>query len=106
MLLDQEYVINRTKNALNQCNITSLYDTFNLILPSRMKVAEYLIFQFEHLNFNFDVTLDEERLQDKYEEMQEYEVSHSGAGEAGDKWANRNENIRLEVALARRRKKE
>jgi hypothetical protein len=45
-----------------------------------MKVAEYLIYQFEHLNFNFDAILDEERLQDKYEEMLEYEVSHCGAG--------------------------
>ena len=38
--------------------------------------------------------------------MQEYETSNSGVGEAGEKWANRNEKIRLEVALARRRKKE
>lgn len=40
-------------------DIQAIYDIFCMLAPRKMKVAAYLVYQFEHANFNFDVVIDE-----------------------------------------------
>ena len=86
-----------------QGNMSSLYDTYKLTIPKRMRVAEYLVFQFEHMNFNFDVVWNEDKLQDEYEKMMEIELKELTAPD-GERVANRNERVRTKKAKQRKMK--
>ena len=84
-----------------QGNLGSLYDTFHVTMPKRVKVSEYLVYQFEHSNFNFDAVQDEDRLQDRFEEMMEKELLVTETAD-GERHANRNERARTKNAKKRR----
>ena len=64
-------------------------------IPKKVKVATYLIYQFEHHDFDFDVVYDEETLQDQWEEWENKELLTDG-GNDGNKLGKRNERYRKE----------
>jgi len=64
-------------------------------IPRKIKVATYLVYQFEHHDFDFDVVYDEETLQDQWEEWQNKELMADG-GNDGNKLGKRNERYRKE----------
>ena len=51
-------------------------------MPSKMKIALFLLHQFEAKEFDFDIIKDEEKLQEIYEEMEKSELVRVAA-EAG-----------------------
>lgn len=51
-------------------------------MPRKMKVAVWLLRQFEAKEFDFDVISEEEKLQELYEEMEKEELIRV-AGESG-----------------------
>ena len=69
--------------------MAAVYDVFKIQMPNKVKVANYLVYQFEHSNFNFDVVLNEEKLQESYEVLANLELTNEGTG-AGEKLATRN----------------
>ena len=60
--------------ALKTSNIESIYSTLKLKIPDKMKVAMFLVHQFEHDDFDFDSVVNEEKLQEKYELMEAEEI--------------------------------
>ena len=57
-------------------------------IPNKVKVAAYLVYQFDSVDFNFDAVLEEEdKLQEEFEQMEMEEIAQ--AGEAGKKAARK-----------------
>jgi len=65
-------------------NVSSLYELFDLALPVKMKVAEYLLREFEKAKFDFSVVDDEQELQDLNEMyvLQQLEMFGGERGQA------------------------
>lgn len=55
MLMAAEGQISRMKMALNLGDIEKLYDTMKVGIPKKIKMAMWLVMQFESSDFNFDV---------------------------------------------------
>jgi hypothetical protein len=50
-------------------------------MPKKVKVAMYLVNQFEHSDFDFEVIKDEEKLQEEYEDLENKEMILLGGKE-------------------------
>lgn len=80
--MSAEDALTRVGISLKLCDIEQCYEVLRIPLPRRMKVAVWLLRQFEAKEFDFDVIQDEERLQDMYDEMEKEELIRV-AGESG-----------------------
>lgn len=74
MVMSAEDQITRLKLALNLGDIEKLYDTLKINIPRKIKLALWLVMQFESSDFNFDVIYQEERLQEHYEQLEQQEI--------------------------------
>lgn len=68
--MSAEDQITRMKIALNLGDIEKLYETLKINIPRKIKMALWLVMQFESSDFNFDVIYQEEKLQEHYEQLE------------------------------------
>jgi|APSaa5957512535_1039671.scaffolds.fasta_scaffold281091_2 hypothetical protein len=74
MVSAAEGQIARMKTALNLGDIEKLYWTMKVGVPKKIKMAVWLVMQFESSDFNFDVIYQEEKLQEHYEKLELEEI--------------------------------
>ena len=74
--MSAEDQITRMKIALNLGDIEKLYETLKINIPRKIKMALWLVMQFESSDFNFDVIYQEEKLQEHYEQLEQQEISN------------------------------
>ena len=74
MVSSAENQISRMKMALTLGDIEKLYDTLKVGIPKKIKMAMWLVMQFESSDFNFDVIYNEEKLQEHYEMLEDLEI--------------------------------
>tara|TARA_B110000285_G_C15085220_1_gene595819 strand:+ start:1207 stop:1473 length:267 start_codon:yes stop_codon:yes gene_type:complete len=74
MVQSAENQISRMKMALTLGDIEKLYDTLKVGIPKKIKMAIWLVMQFESSDFNFDVIYNEEKLQEHYEMLEDLEI--------------------------------
>ena len=74
MVMSAEDQITRLKLALNLGDIEKMYDTLKINIPRKIKLALWLVMQFESSDFNFDVIYQEDRLQEHYEQLEQQET--------------------------------
>ena len=72
--MSAEDQITRLKLALNLGDIEKMYDTLKINIPRKIKLALWLVMQFESSDFNFDVIYQEDRLQEHYEQLEQQET--------------------------------
>ncbi len=77
MVMAAESQISRMKMALNLGDIEKLYQTLKVGVPKKIKMAIWLVMQFESSDFNFDVIYQEEKLQAHYEKLEEDEIENA-----------------------------
>jgi len=82
--MSAENVITRMKLALQMGDLEKMYEILKMKIPNKIKVALYMVYQFESSDFNFDVVHEEDKLQEEYEQLEIEEISKA-AGEAGNK---------------------
>ena len=74
--MSAEDQITRMKIALNLGDIEKLYETLKINIPRKIKMALWLVMQFESSDFNFDIIYQEEKLQEHYEQLEQQEISN------------------------------
>ena len=74
MLLMQESVITRTRLLLSLESLDQVYVMHNIEVPEKVQVAQYLVHQFEHADFEFGHVYKEEKLMDDFEELVKSEL--------------------------------
>jgi len=79
-----EIQLERARTALQVGDIASLYTSLRVLMPTKCKVAMFLVNQFESSNFDFiDIVDREEELQEYYEDLERRETeASSNAGVA------------------------
>ena len=55
MAMSAEDQVSRCRNSLKICDIERAYESMGVKMPNKMKVAMFLIFQFEHTDFSFEI---------------------------------------------------
>lgn len=66
--------IQRLKISLKVCDIDLVYDSLKVEMPKKMKIAMFLIKEFDSVDFNFQIADREEKLQAEYERMEHEEI--------------------------------
>lgn len=74
MVMSAENMVSKCKIACAAGDIERIYENLDIKIPPRIKVALFLAYQFETLDFNFDVIKKEEDLQAEYEEIEKEEI--------------------------------
>lgn len=84
LAMSAEKELTRLRIACQLGDIENIYDTFQVDIPRKLKVALFLIYQFEHSDFNFSAVTNEELLQDQIVQLEEERLILA-AQEAGAK---------------------
>ena len=75
LAMSAEHMVAMVRVAAQAGDIERIYEAMDVPIPDKIRVATFLVFQFETLDFNFKHGLRKEcELQEKYEEMQKEEV--------------------------------
>lgn len=100
IIIDQEGVMMRTKLALQTGDIAGLYETYRVPIPTKCKVAMFLVHQFETSDFDFmEIVEKEQILQSRFEAAQNIEIWRSCL--AGAELVEQNRKMKEESMLAR-----
>lgn len=75
MAMSAENMVARVKVAAKAGDIERIYQAMDVPIQDKIRVATFLVFQFETLDFNFKNSLRKEaELQAEYEEIEKEEV--------------------------------
>lgn len=72
--MSAENMVSMVKVACQTTDIERMYECLDIPIPPKMRVAMYLVDQFETMDFNFEVVYREDKLQAHYEGMLKEEV--------------------------------
>lgn len=72
--MSSEDQVQRLKISLKICDIERVYDCLKIDMPNKMKIAMFLIKEFDSLDFNFAIADREDLLQAEYEAMEHEEI--------------------------------
>ena len=92
--MSSEKELMRLRCACKLGDIEQMYDTFCIDIPRKLKVALFLVYQFEHSDFNFGAVVNEELLQDQCIKLEE-ERLELAAKEAGAKVVKKRKTNRV-----------
>ena len=67
MMMSSENMIAKVKVACECGDIERIYQALDIPMQPKIIVALYLVFQFESMDFNFDIIYKEDQLQAQYE---------------------------------------
>lgn len=75
MAMSAEHMVAMVRLACQAGDVERVYEAMDVPIPPKIRVATFLVFQFESLDFNFKQALrKEEALQEQYEEMEKAEI--------------------------------
>ena len=66
-----EKELSRLRISCQLGDLELIYETFNIDMPRKMKVALFLVYQFEHSDFNWGTVTNEELLQEQVIRLEE-----------------------------------
>lgn len=74
MMMSSENMVAKVKIACQCGDIERIYQALDIPMQPKIIAALYLVFQFESMDFNFDIIYKEDQLQAQYEEMEKEEI--------------------------------
>ena len=79
MNLSYECQLKKAKICAKLCDVDNLYVNLEVAMPKQMKIAMYLVHEFESDNFDFkNALMREDQLQAEYEEYERTEFQMLG----------------------------
>ena len=80
-MINQENLITRTQLCLKMGSLDQLYQIYDIEAPGPAVVAQYLVNQFEHADFDFGCIEKEEEFQDQFENLMREHLKQWGGPE-------------------------
>jgi hypothetical protein len=62
MVMSAENMVGRVRLACQAADIERIYEAMDVPIPNKIKVAMFLVFQFESMDFNFEMVHREDSL--------------------------------------------
>jgi hypothetical protein len=74
MTMSAENMITKVKIACQCADLDRLYEALDIPMQPKIRVALFLVFQFESMDFKFDTIYKEDQLQEEYEAAEKEEI--------------------------------
>ena len=72
--MSAENMISKVKIACQCADLDRIYEALDIPMQPKIRVALFLVFQFETMDFKFDTIYKEDLLQEQYEMIEKEEI--------------------------------